>query len=345
MSHGKRRLRTIAPFVRPTECQKEPATRADVRYAYRLLLGREPDPGGMRHYSQLLASDALSLDRLFELFIRSGEFQQRLNSLYAWKARAPEAIRLLDGTTIYVASDGDSDISGTIRSHRVYEPEVSMALRSQLFPGQCFVDVGASIGYFTVLASRAVGPAGRVIACEPGPQNLSMLLLNVLSNSSANVEVVPFALSDRREILGYSRLESNGAVSQVTSGEEALAAGDLIQAVPMDELLADNRQVDAIKVDVEGAEGKVFRGGYKTIERFRPLLFFEFTPSALEDVSGLSALGVLSSLEDLGYTFTVLTGSANDPSTARELRADDVLREFDSIGAQHIDIMAQARRD
>ena len=278
------------------------------------------------------------MSTIFELFIRSPEFQARLEGIYA-RAGRPEAIQLLDGSSIYVAADGDPDISGAIRRNREYEPEVSTALKARLGPGDCFIDIGASIGYFTLLAARAVGANGKVVACEPGPQNQSMLLLNIATNGLAHVEVWPFALSDRKEILAYSRLASNGAVAP-SAGLQSLATGDLVQAIPMDELLAGYPRVDVIKIDVEGAEGRVLRGAERVIRRFQPTIFFEFTPSALKEVSGMTGDELLAFLEDLGYSFTVLTESTDDQRASSRVGAAGVRDHFAEIGMRHVDVMA-----
>jgi FkbM family methyltransferase len=311
----------------------------DVRSCYRILLGRKPDPGGLRHYAHLIRQESPSMSTIFELFIRSPEFEARLEGIYAWSARRPEAIQLLDGSSMYIAAEGDPNISGAIRRNREYEPEVSTALKSRLGLGDYFIDVGASIGYFTLLAARAVGAGGKVVAFEPGPQNQSMLLLNIATDGLAPVEVWPFALSDRKEILAYSRLASNGAVAPL-AGPQSLTTGDLVQAIPMDELLAGYPRIDVIKIDVEGAEGRVLRGGEKVIRRFQPTLFFEFTPSALEEVSGTTGDELLAFLEDLGYSFTVLTGTTDGQRASSPAGSATVRDRFAEIRKRHIDVMA-----
>lgn len=328
---------------RPRAGGDETATTADVRACYRILLGREPDADGWCHYTEMVRTGSLSLDGVFELFIRSPEFEARLDRLYAWSARRPELVELCDGWSIYVAGSGDSDISGAIRANRAYEPEVSAALGARLSPGACVVDVGASIGYFTVLAGRAVGPGGRVMAFEPGPQNQSMLLLNVVHNELANVELLSYALSDRKEIVAYRRLAANGVIVPL-AGAGSVVTGDLVQAVPMDDALAAEDRIDVVKIDVEGAEGRVLRGGASVIDRYRPTIFFEFTPAALAEVSGTTGGAMLRDLEELGYRFTVLTGATGDTAST-PVDSAGVLERFDELSLLHIDVMAtQAAR-
>src|SRR5882724_8143015 len=77
-----------------------------------------------------------------------------------------------------------------------YEPELEY-LRSLLFPGATFVDVGANLGIYTLVASRIVGHSGRVIAFEPSSQSFSLLKANITLNGFTNVQVYPAAVSDK----------------------------------------------------------------------------------------------------------------------------------------------------
>ena len=96
-------------------------------------------------------------------------------------------------------------------------------------PGDVFVDVGASLGYYTVLAGRLVGAEGRVVACEPGPQNQNVLLANVCSNRLFNVDVHQTAVSDQPGFVLYSQATSNGTISPFEGDVSSLSTFDLVQ--------------------------------------------------------------------------------------------------------------------
>jgi FkbM family methyltransferase len=165
-----------------------------------------------------------------------------------------------------------------------------------------------------------------------------MVLLNVVHNGLTNVELLPYALSDRREVVAYRRLGSNGAIAPLL-GAESAAIGDLVQALPMDEALANEPRVDVVKIDVEGAEGRVLRGAAKIIDRFRPTLLFELTPGALAEVSDTTGASLLQWLEGYGYSFSLLTGLTRD-LRAGPLGTDEVLERFEELDALHVDVMA-----
>src|SRR6266436_10400822 len=142
-----------------------------------------------------------------------------------------------------------------------YEPELAYLERA-LSPGNTFVDVGANLGIYTLVASRIVGPSGRVIAFEPSVQSLPLLQKNIMLNSLTNVTAFPVALSEKA---GRVRLYHAGSCPSGNSlghhpsfpgGFETVLAeslDDVLQRIPAG-------RVDVIKMDVQGAEELVLRG-------------------------------------------------------------------------------------
>jgi FkbM family methyltransferase len=156
-----------------------------------------------------------------------------------------------------------SDVIGApIALFGVYEFAVTHLLRKYLEPGDVFVDVGANVGYYSVLAGGVVGRTGRVFAFEPNPRVRARLERNVALNSMAGfVEVRPQAasVSDGMVHLVEPDSPSNDGLAFVDT--RADAAGIEVQAVRLDgvpDLLG--RRPTLLKVDVEGGEPDVFRG-------------------------------------------------------------------------------------
>ena len=144
-------------------------------------------------------------------------------------------------------------------------------------PGAVVYDVGASVGSYTLLASRRCGPGGRVVAFEPLPANLEFLRRHVALNGATNVTIVPAAVSDRA---GRSAFQSTR--DRVTS--QLSPTGDIeVDCITLDGLIADTGlpPPDCIKIDVEGAEARVLRGASDLIDRNRPLIFLETHGSAV----------------------------------------------------------------
>jgi len=161
----------------------------------------------------------------------------------------------------------------------IYEPEVINALRRFLRPGDCCIDVGAHIGYSTLLMSRFVGEHGRVVAYEPFPRNFAALQENLDLNQIRNTTLRRLALGEQRGELtleyptGEEFSSTPSACSYAVEGHRARIS------VPMDTLDAEMLRMrlspHLVKIDVEGAELAVLRGARETLRQSRPLVLVE----------------------------------------------------------------------
>ena len=182
----------------------------------------------------------------------------------------------------------------------LWEPHLTHWLRRRLQPGDVFVDVGANIGYFSVLASTLVGPAGDVVAVEASPTFHQRLEQHARLNGCRNLRTVNAAASDRDEALTFVQASSRntGATSIVPYDGPAEAEFE-VAAHPLTRLLSEQELARArvLKIDVEGAEGAVVRGLKPALSRLRAdaEIVVEVTPGRM------SALG--DSAEELRQTF------------------------------------------
>ncbi|MFC8859785.1 FkbM family methyltransferase [[Kitasatospora] papulosa] len=187
----------------------------------------------------------------------------------------------------------------------VWEPPLTWWLMRTLQPGDTFVDVGANIGYYSLLASRSVGTSGRVIAIEASPAFHDFLRANATLNQASNIRTVNEAVSDRAELLHFILASSAnmGANSIVPYAGEAESQID-VPARPLPDILRSSELESArvIKVDVEGAEGAVVRGLVPALERLRPdvELAIEVTPERLAKL-GETAQELLDALAAHGF--------------------------------------------
>jgi len=167
--------------------------------------------------------------------------------------------------------------------------------------GGTVVDVGAHIGLFTLLAARAVGPGGRVIAIEPNPQTRSLLQENlVLNGLEERVTVLGVAVSAERQ-RAVLHVNEEGFLSNLFSTEDGCESEVEVECVPLDELLVDWAPIDVMKLDVEGAEVSALRGAAGVIATSPEItLFCELNPGTLER-AGLSTGDLLAALDDLGF--------------------------------------------
>ncbi|MEV5375585.1 FkbM family methyltransferase [Streptomyces nondiastaticus] len=186
-----------------------------------------------------------------------------------------------------------------------WEPHMTRWLSRRLRPGDTFIDVGANIGYFSLLAARLVGPSGRVVAIEASPVLHRSVLANVRRNACRNVRAVNTAVSDARGSLRFTLASSRnlGANSIVPYDGPAESSFEA-QALPLTEVLTASEVAGArvIKVDVEGAEGSVVRGMVPLLDRLRPdaEVTVEVTPERMARL-GDSAEELLATMREHGF--------------------------------------------
>jgi FkbM family methyltransferase len=164
----------------------------------------------------------------------------------------------------------------------VWEPNTSAVIEKLLGPGDIFVDIGANVGYDTLLASHLVGPRGIVIGIEASPSTFELLSENLRANDATNVRLVNKAVSDVR---GYVDLYgaptgNRGRTTILASSGFQLEA--TVEALPLDEILTveERAGLRLIKMDIEGAELPVMRRFLETIELYPdfPRLLVEVSP-------------------------------------------------------------------
>jgi len=251
------------------------ATPDDVRHAYRLLLGREPDAEGLANYLAAIEGDAMTSEEVARSLMASAEFAMRCD----------EPVRLrkieIDGVGIYPWR-GDQLIGDSLLADGGdYEPNVLPVFLEALRPGDHVLDVGANIGIFTLLAARKVR-GGRIYAIEPLARNIQSLCAGILANGFDNIFLLPVAASDHAGAVSMHRAvnSSNGIVDVRAS---ILSGADLVPTQRVDSLLAGIERLDVIKIDIEGYEPLAWKGIRSLVDRFRPLIFSEFSPVAIRN--------------------------------------------------------------
>lgn len=307
---------------------------ADVLACYRLLLRRLPDPGGLDHYSGRVDQGLLVGDLVGE-FLGSVEFTRAHARDHNHLQGPTEVIATSEGFRIHV-DPTDFAVGHTIARTGIYEPDVSSTVRRLLKPGHTFVDIGANIGWFSMLGASLVGPGGRVVAIEPNPRNVALLRQSARDNGFDNIDVLTVALA---EVPGAVALETDGSNGRIIAIDgppaQPVEASYVVATYPLDMLLhrAGVERVDAIKMDVEGAEPLALRGAAETIARDRPVLISEFYPRALESGAAGSPPAYLAELRRLGYELSVIGVDGDQDDAAIMALASDG-------GKEQVDLLA-----
>ncbi len=161
------------------------------------------------------------------------------------------------------------------------EPRVQEEVLRHLRRGGCFYDVGAHIGYYSLLATRLVGKKGRVVAFEPDPSNVAVLHENLSRNALSEVEVISCAVWDQPGKVAFQRSgtehpgESSRRGTVVPLSKELSSSRIEVEAVTLDVFAQHHPPPTLIKIDVEGAEIEVLKGARKLISLQRPVWLFE----------------------------------------------------------------------
>jgi len=169
-------------------------------------------------------------------------------------------------------------------------------------PGMRVLDVGAHVGYFTLLLSTLVGPEGRVYALEPNPLNLAKLRAMLAVNGLTNVAVFPVAATDRTGE-GEFVTERTGQMGHLALGSCPREAQSLVvvQTARIDDLAREHKigRIDLIKIDVEGAERQVLHGMAELLAASKPIVICEWHPL-------VAGSDYVSTFETFGYTCELL---------------------------------------
>jgi FkbM family methyltransferase len=186
-----------------------------------------------------------------------------------------------------------------------------------LAPGDVFVDGGANIGLYTLVAADRVGSSGKVIAFEPGRAVRLRLLENVALNRLAQVEVLPAALSSEPGDAAFRVFDVVGAGLNHLAPAEGESGGlETVAVTTLDAALIphDRARLTLIKLDLEGAEQEALQGAAVLLRERRPDLLLEIEPSHLARMGG-AADAVAALLRGHGYSLFRTGGDATGAPT------------------------------
>lgn len=151
----------------------------------------------------------------------------------------------------------------------VYEPNLTQLMINMLQPGDTFVDVGANVGYFSLLASALVGNSGRGIAIEASPQTFRALKSNLDQNGIRNVRAINLAATGQTCRVQVQRLDARNSGKNVVKADRL---GDVNGEALTQILGSDIADANFIKIDIEGSEGPVLQDILDNLTRFPPRL-------------------------------------------------------------------------
>ena len=245
-----------------------------------------------------------------------------VNSLNDWVVRKLKTkTAVVDGHLMHLDPRDSLDLS----VNEVYEPFETELVHQLVGKGDKVLDVGANIGYYTLIFARQVGACGRVFAFEPDPANFALLKKNVESNGYKNVVLVNAALSDQSGRLKLYLCDENRGDHRIYPSAENRQAIE-IPAITADLCVGDQAgDIRFVKMDVQGAEGRVLLGMDRILQG--PGLknvMLEFWPQGLRS-AGNDPEQVLDLLKRQEFGFQIIDQQRKQLST---VKPESLLRDF-----------------
>ncbi len=240
--------------------------------------------------------------------------QDTLARVFAAMYRRPATVR---GHQMYLsAGPGDFAVDMLLGS---FEEGTTAVFERVLHPGMCAIDLGAHIGYFTLLAAHLVGPTGKVYAFEPAPKTYRILEKNIALNGYHNVLAFQKAVADRTGTMMFHLLSKAGSPSNTMYADARYDYESVpVDVTTLDEFLESEGwpHVDLVKMDIEGAELAALSGMRTFLERQipPPVLIVEFSPDALAR-SGVSPKAFLATISERGFRTRFIMGNEAVEST------------------------------
>jgi FkbM family methyltransferase len=191
----------------------------------------------------------------------------------------------------------DDLVQAFILHFRTWEPNVSALFPLLLKEGDVFVDIGANVGFYTLLGASIVGPNGRIVSIEANRKTFEHLTDHININSLAGVvRPVNAAVTDQRGTLPLFRTQKYNSGADSIMQETSVQLGT-VTALPLDELLTaeERKRAKLIKIDIEGAEPAVLHRLVDTIDLYRPDI------SIIAEMSAKDAMDAFSRMLRAGF--------------------------------------------
>jgi FkbM family methyltransferase len=203
------------------------------------------------------------------------------------------------GTKMYL-DKLDNVVSKDLAVNQIWEPNETKILQKIIQKDMNVIDIGANIGYYTILFSKWVGDKGKIFSFEPESENFRLLKKNINANKANNVITFQKAVSNQNESKTLFLSEENKGDHQIIDlGENRTQIG--IECTKLDSTIAAEHKIDLIKMDIQGAEMLALEGMNKILENNSKMtILMEFWPYGIEK-SGYNPKNLLEKLEKYGF--------------------------------------------
>jgi FkbM family methyltransferase len=211
-----------------------------------------------------------------------------------------------------------------LATHEVYEPFETALFKKEIKPGQTVLDIGANIGYYTLMAAKLVGPKGKVYAFEPDPDNFALLKKNVESNGYTNATLINKAVSNKTKTAKLFLNKTNRGDHRLYDSKDGRPFIP-IRTVKMDDFFKKtDKKINFIKMDIQGSEAGALEGLKILIRKNSQLkLITEFWPYGINQ-AGHSPLSYLRTLKKIGFKIFEVS---EKEKTLRPAQVEKILKQ------------------
>ena len=247
------------------------------------------------------------------------------------KTVGKHVLKTIHGVKLMIDPGLDQGVELSLFETGTYEKGTIQFLEEYLKPGSSFLDIGANIGLMSAIASKTVGEKGVVYAVEANPGTVPILQANIELNNCKNTELLPVALSD---LQGTALLFENWEVNR--GGASLISQGDNQQGIEvkmerLDDLFDESTPIDLVKIDVEGFEPQVIRGGMAWFKKQLPVFIIEVSEKREKEM-GPSPREIMELVQTIGaYTFYKHKGTKERRGKLIEIKNVNELPSHDNI--------------
>jgi FkbM family methyltransferase len=240
-----------------------------------------------------------TIARVCNLLTRFNRYIQQNPSLLLHKDMPRSLYKTPTGDLFWLNQTGYLDTS--LISEGVFEKTSTELLPSLVHNNDVVLDIGANIGYYTVILSKLIGDTGIVYAFEPTLHFRNVLKKNLNENNIKNVVVLPYGLSNQSQQLEID-IGPSSATIHSPLGYDQVICKELIKLITLEEFVKNNNitKIDFIKIDVDGHEPLFFEAAWSVLDRFSPIILAEISHLHYLE-AGTTAWDFYRKVRDHGY--------------------------------------------
>ena len=261
---------------------------------------------------------------------------------FVWPNR--DIIEVQGNKMVVNVNDPNPNLRKTFQAYamdQVHEETTTKLFKHIIKEGDTVVDLGANIGYFSIIAAKKSGPKGKVLSFEPEPNNFKYLKKNIEVNDFENVTPIQGAISDKNGEIdlficeydsGHHTINQFQGIEAIARGRKSKEKTIKIKTWKLDDYLNNQnvKSVDVMKIDIEGSEGLALKGMQKTLKLPGINIFIEYYPALLKSMGTDLKLHIESLLNDYGFKVYAI-GQEYDLLNAE--KALILIESFNQLGA------------